>query len=131
MQNQTQSALWNVDRKAPLAQSLEAKLLKEMVLSGQFLTQHDQIDTWIATKLSDTSMQLAPEFLAKDIDIWSTWAAFGYDEDGEEFAGEDGNDPRNYWFNDPAKGGAQHMLSKNPTKFKGGNSPAIAKKRIV
>tara|TARA_B100000780_G_scaffold223419_1_gene162528 strand:+ start:1713 stop:2621 length:909 start_codon:yes stop_codon:yes gene_type:complete len=73
----------------------ETAIMTEMVLSGEYLTQEDQIDTWIARKLSNTSLQNMPEFVKED--KWGSWAAFE-DEEGEEFLGRDGKEPQQYFF---------------------------------
>ena len=73
----------------------ELDTMKEMVLSGEFLTQYDQIDSWIERKLSDTSLQNPPAFLSED--VWGTWAHVE-DLEGEEFLGEGGKSPNSYFF---------------------------------
>jgi hypothetical protein len=73
----------------------EMATMKAMVLSGAFLTQPDQIETWIEKKLSDTSMQNSPAFLSED--VWGTWSHVE-DFEGEKFLGRDGKSPQEYFF---------------------------------
>ena len=47
------------------------EMMKEMVLSGEYLTQMDQVDAWIDRKLSDTSHQLMPDFVKHE--MWANW----------------------------------------------------------
>jgi len=69
----------------------ENEMMKEMVLSGEYLTQMDQVDAWIDRKLSDTSHQLMPDFVKHE--MWANWISLddesrqclddGLDDDGE------------------------------------------------
>ena len=73
----------------------EHELMKMGVLNGWYLTREEDIDSWIERELSDTSMQNPPEHIQQN--EWNSWAAFE-DEEGDEFLGEGGNNPEEYFF---------------------------------